>query len=134
MEKYNCRVCHYFIFRWQVLLNSTFCSQYNDVLKASIQTCGFPSMVMNRLRLVLPRRANQCHFALVERREENAALKYIFLLLSKFGMRAKSWGLCSLSRGLREKLLGSTLCCQLIEQVSRAKWGWDTALRTDAQD
>ena len=84
MEKYNCRVCHYFIFRWQVfieriLLSAARGKKYNDVLKASVQTCGFPSMVMNGLRLVLPRHANQCHFALGEERGKFSFPKRIFL-------------------------------------------------------
>lgn len=43
-----------------------------------------------------------------------------FSLLSKFGMRAKSKGLCSSSQGLREKLFGEHTVL-LTEHVSRAR-------------
>ena len=53
--------------------------KYNDVLKASVQTCGFPSMVINGPRLVLPRHADQCYFALGEERGKCSFPKCILL-------------------------------------------------------
>ena len=66
--------------------------KYNDVLKARVYTCGFPSLVMNGFGLVLPRHTNKCHFALGGERGKCSfpgSSEAYFSVLNKFEMRAK---------------------------------------------
>lgn len=73
-EKCNCRVCHYFIFREKVFIGRILPfaargkKKCNDVPKAGVSICGFPTLGMNGFGSVLPRNTNKCHFALGEQR------------------------------------------------------------------
>lgn len=72
IEKCNCRVCYYFIFREKVFIGRIFFfvargkKKCNDVSKVGVSICGFFILGMNGFGLVFFRNINKCYFVLGE--------------------------------------------------------------------